>query len=164
LIAALAGFSGWLYVGAKGLESKVSDLQTKTDNLEAQNAELSTQMQNLTSTLENLTSGEGFSSTQTEQITYTGYMWGTGDKNVTLTVENTGASTLSIENVEVDGSTATNVKINGATWAYGTSVQLTIGSSVTIVITQNFVSGYQYNFMIVTARGNQFGPYTLTAP
>jgi flagellin-like protein len=105
-----------------------------------------------------------FSFTKTEQITYTGYTWAAADKNVTLTVENTGASTLSIANVEVDGSTATNVKINGAAWTYGGTVQLTKGSSATIVITQTFVSGTQYNFMVVTAKGNQFGPYTLAAP
>jgi flagellin-like protein len=105
-----------------------------------------------------------FSFTNTEQITYTGYTWAAGDKNVTLTVQNTGASTLSIANVEVDRSTATNVKIGGATWTYGTSVQLTKGRTTTIVIAQTFTSGVQYNFMVVTARGNQFGPYALTAP
>jgi flagellin-like protein len=105
-----------------------------------------------------------FSFTTTEQLTYTSYLWGSGDKNVTLTVENTGPATLSIANVEVDGSAATSVKINGATFTSSSPVQVVKGSSATIVISQTFTSGVEYSFMVVTAKGNQFGPYPLTAP
>ena len=99
-----------------------------------------------------------FSFTTTEQITYTSYIWGTGDKNITLTVENTGPATLTINNVEQDGATA-NYKINGTS-----TLLMPKGSFGKIVITYTFVSGIEYNFMVVTAKGHQFGPYTLTAP
>jgi flagellin-like protein len=105
-----------------------------------------------------------FSFTSTEQITYTSYLWGTkngADVNITLTVKNTGPSTLTLANVEQDGATATNYYINSTGH---TTLLMPKGSSAKIVITYAFVSGIEYNFMVVTAKGNQFGPYTLTAP
>jgi hypothetical protein len=56
LIVALAGFSALLYLGAKGLESKVSDLETIASNLEAQNAELNEKVQNYACTIYNFIS------------------------------------------------------------------------------------------------------------
>jgi flagellin-like protein len=101
-----------------------------------------------------------FSFTSTEQLTYTSYTWTTSggkDTNITLTVKNTGPGTLTIANVEVDGSSA-HYTITPA------GGQLTKGSSATIVVSQTFTSGVEYSFMVVTAKGNQFGPYPLTAP
>jgi len=40
LIAVLAGFSAWSYVGAEELGSKVNDLESKISDLETDNAEL----------------------------------------------------------------------------------------------------------------------------
>jgi flagellin-like protein len=115
-----------------------------------------------------------FSFTSTEQLKYTSYVWATGtsgkDPGITLTVENTGSGASTIASVEVDANplAASNCTINGIALAATT---LAKGSSATIVITPNkgtlsagFVSGIEYNFMVVTAKGNQFGPYTLTAP
>jgi hypothetical protein len=56
LVVALAGFSALLYLGAKGLESKVSDLETRASNLEAQNAELNEKVQNYACTIYNFIS------------------------------------------------------------------------------------------------------------
>jgi flagellin-like protein len=99
-----------------------------------------------------------FSFTSTEQVTYTSYLWGKNDANITLTVKNTGPSTLTLANVEQDGATA-NYKVNGTS-----TLLMPKGSFGKIVITYTFVSGIEYNFMVVTAKGHQFGPYTLTAP
>jgi flagellin-like protein len=105
-----------------------------------------------------------FSFTSTESMTYTSFLWGTNaaghDTNITLTAKNTGSGTSTIANVEQDGATAT-YKINGT--SQGTLL-MPKGSSAKIVITYAFVSGIEYNFMVVTAKGNQFGPYTLAAP
>jgi hypothetical protein len=104
----------------------------------------------------------------TEQITYTSYTWTTAggkDTKVTLTVENTGSGTLTVANVEVDGVTAVNYSLTLTTGgASGTTLTLAKGASAKIVITQTFTSGVEYNFMVITAKGNQFGPYTLCAP
>ena len=94
-------------------------------------------------------------------LTFTSYLWGKNDANITLTIQNTVPRTLTIINVQVDGSTA-NYKVNGT---YSTLL-MQKGSFAKIVITPTggFISGIQYTFMIVTATGNQFGPYTLCAP
>jgi flagellin-like protein len=114
-----------------------------------------------------------FSFTSTEQITYTSYTWTTGtsgsDPKIALTVENTGSGTLTIANVEVDGVTANytlTLLPSGTPVAAPGTLTLTKGSSAKIVImpTGGFSSGVQYNFLVVTAKGNQFGPYTLPAP
>jgi len=118
-----------------------------------------------------------FSFTSTEQLTFTSYVWTTGtsgfDPKITLTVENTGSGSSTIASVAVDGNplATTNCTINGVAL---TPTTLTKGSTATIVITPSkpfpsqttvgFVSGIEYNFMVVTAKGNQFGPYTLSAP
>jgi P pilus assembly chaperone PapD len=98
--------------------------------------------------------------TSTEEITYTSYRWGTNDGSVTLTVENTGPMNLTIASIQVDGVTqATNVSPN-----IGSGLSLAKAASQTFNITKAFTSGIQYNFTVVTAKGNKFGPYTLTAP
>ena len=109
-----------------------------------------------------------FSFMSTEQITYTGYTWTTAggkDTKVTLTVENTGSSTLTIATVELDGNPLATANY---TITVGGTTQTTLPkgntATVTITPTHGFTSGIEYNFMIVTAKGNQFGPYTLTAP
>jgi P pilus assembly chaperone PapD len=97
--------------------------------------------------------------TSTEGITYTSYRWGTNDGSVTLTVENTGPVNLTIASIQIDGVSQSSVSP-----ALGSRYQLAKGASQAFNITHTFISGEQYNFMFVTAKGNQFGPYTLTAP
>jgi hypothetical protein len=96
-----------------------------------------------------------------EMLTLTSYQWAPGGTSITITVKNTGPATLTMANVEVDGVTAKNytVTVGGAA-----QTTLTKGTTARIVITQTFYSGVVYNFMAVTAKGSQFGPYTLTAP
>ncbi|MEM2102454.1 MAG: hypothetical protein QXM22_02940 [Candidatus Bathyarchaeia archaeon] len=97
-----------------------------------------------------------------EQIACTGYAWATPGTatvpSITITIRNAGLADLSIVEWRVDGDAAT---ANPAP-----PQALTKGSSMTFTITSagNFTRGIQYNFMVVTSMGNQFGPYSLTAP
>jgi flagellin-like protein len=106
-----------------------------------------------------------FTFTNTEQITFTGYSWGspgTTVPNILITIKNTGASDLSIAEVRIDG-TSTGVTV---TPSLTTPYALAKGISVTFNVTKSggFTRGVQYSFMVLTAKGNQFGPYTQTAP
>ena len=76
--------------------------------------------------------------------------------NATFTVRNTGSSDLSIQEVRVDGLTVTT----NATMPH----LLIKGDSVTITATQSFASGIQYEFTVITTKGNTFGPLIKTAP
>ena len=104
-----------------------------------------------------------FTFMQTEQITYTGYQWASPGTTtvpyIQITVKNTGTSDLSIAEVRVDGVAATGT---GQTMPYA----LTKGDSVTFTVTKtgNFTRGTTYEFMVLTSKGNQFGPYVKTAP
>jgi flagellin-like protein len=106
-----------------------------------------------------------FSFTNTEQITFTGYAWASPGastvSNITITIKNTGASDLSVSEVRVDGST-TGI----TTPDMATPYALVKGASKTFTVVKSggFQRGTQYNFMVVTSKGNQFGPYVQTAP
>jgi len=111
-----------------------------------------------------------FQFTNTEQITYTGYSWAspgtTTVSNITITIKNTGASDLSVAEWRVDGtSTGVTVKTTAGVAVTFPDV-LTKGSSKSYVISiaSSFQRGTQYSFMVITAKGNQFGPYVQTAP
>jgi hypothetical protein len=105
-----------------------------------------------------------------EQITYTGYAWatpsGTTVSNITLTIKNTGPAELSVATVRVDGSsTGVTVKeTSGATVTWPKAMAKCAEWSFVVSITGGFSRGTQYNFMVVTSKGNQFGPYVVTAP
>ncbi len=99
--------------------------------------------------------------TQTEQMTFTGYAWGTpGTTTVptfTFTVKNTGSSDLSISEIRVDGS--------AVLYSNGTfPVAIAKGTSAQFVLTNAFTRGTSYEFSVVTSKGNVFGPYVKTAP
>jgi len=97
-----------------------------------------------------------FTFMQTEELTYTSYTWGAGNANITLIVKNTGSGDLTISAVQVGGVADDTADI--------TPEALEPGDSSTIVITQAFTSGVKYEFAVVTAKGNAFGPYIKTAP
>ncbi len=105
-----------------------------------------------------------FTFTNTEQITFTAYQWGSpGDTvpYILITVKNTGAADLSIAEIRIDGVTA-----SGVTPSLANPYPLAKGATVQFNITKTggFTRGTQYSFMVITAKGNQFGPYTQTAP
>ena len=97
----------------------------------------------------------------TEQLQFTNYAWGTNNANYAMTVKNSGSSDLSIQEVRVDGNLVppTNVTADNPDFPL-----LTKGSLVTLNITMAYSHGIQYEFTIVTAKGNIFGPYIRTAP
>ena len=92
----------------------------------------------------------------TEEVTYTSYSWGANNANVTLVVQNTGSGALTLATVQVGGVAASSATI--------TPAALEPGDSSTIVVTQAFTSGIKYEFTVITAKGNAFGPYIKTAP
>ena len=111
-----------------------------------------------------------FTFTNTEQITFTGYSWAspgtTTVANITISIKNTGASDLSVAEIRVDGtSTGVTVKTTeGATVTFPDAMAKGAPKTYVISITGSFQRGTQYSFMVITAKGNQFGPYTQTAP
>jgi hypothetical protein len=155
LIVALAGFSGWLYVGAKGLESKVNDLESKTSSLEAQNTELSEQVQNLTDWRDAFMNGlNNITFMKTEQLTILSVTWETN--SAIFTVQNTGTLTLTVVAVQINGVNATMSP---------SSVTLDVDAQTTITVskTGGFTSGMRYQFAFVTASDFKFS-YVATAP
>ncbi|MEM2102423.1 MAG: archaellin/type IV pilin N-terminal domain-containing protein [Candidatus Bathyarchaeia archaeon] len=111
-----------------------------------------------------------FSFTTTEQITYTGYAWATPGSttvsNITLTIKNTGPAESSIASVKVDGTTTgvTVKETNGNSVTFPKTMAKGAEWSFVVSITGGFQRGTQYSFMVVTSKGAQFGPYTLTSP
>jgi len=101
----------------------------------------------------------------TEQITYTNFVWGTNNANCAVTIKNTGSTDLSIASVKIDGTAVTPTSF---TPTGSLPYLLQKGNSVTINMTRvggaAFASGVSYEFMVTTAKGNSFGPYTKTAP
>jgi flagellin-like protein len=97
-----------------------------------------------------------FTFMQTEEVTYTSYSWGANNANITLVVQNTGSGALTLSAVQVGGVAVDSPSI--------TPAALEPGDSSTIVVTQAFTSGIKYEFTVITAKGNAFGPYIKTAP
>ena len=100
-----------------------------------------------------------FTFMQTEEMTFTNYEWGTSNAYCLIQVKNTGSSDLSINEVRVNDVAAAD---DGITTPYA----LTPGSTVTLNITRTggYTAGVKYEFKVVTAKGNTFGPYIRTAP
>jgi len=164
LVVALAGFSCWLYVGAKGLESKVGDLQTKTDNLEAENAELSTNVQNLTWTLGNLTSdlnSIGFMGSSSITITATSFCGTSGQSTnyINITLKNTGTKTVTIGQIKVNNVIKTFT-------ATGSNYTLPAGDINHIIKIQNvnWVNGNPYKVDLFDTSGSAVGSTQQNSP
>jgi hypothetical protein len=155
LVVALAGFSGWLYLGAKGLESKVSDLESKTSSLETQNAELNEKVQNLTNWRDAfMDASTNFTFMATEQIQITNMEFGTSW--IAVTVNNTGTSPVTINEAWIN-----NVKKTTTTPSLPSNIPANGG--MLLNITTTVVNGNNYQVKLVSSKGNQF-LYTGTAP
>ena len=100
-----------------------------------------------------------FTFMKTEEVSFTGYTWDSASPYtwIQISVKNTGASALSISEVRIDDVAADEV---GETLPY----TLIKGASVTFNVTGSFTSGVKYEFTVITAKGNTYGPYTKTAP
>lgn len=102
-----------------------------------------------------------FSFMKTEQVTFTNFVWGASNANVQVTLKNSGSSDLSIQAIRING-----VSPASASPSLATPYLLPKGSSVTFTLTRTggFNSGTSYEFVVVTSKGNLFGPYSRTAP
>ncbi|UCE96479.1 MAG: DUF4352 domain-containing protein [Candidatus Bathyarchaeota archaeon] len=101
-----------------------------------------------------------FTFMQTEEVAFTGYTWDTtGDIEwIQLTVKNTGSTDITISGIRIND-------VDADDWGY-TTYSLAAGSSETFTVTRsaNYTSGVKYEFTVLTAKGNIFGPYIKTAP
>ena len=104
-----------------------------------------------------------FTFTKTEEMSFTSYAWDSTSPTswIRIAVKNTGSGALSVSEVRVNDVTAGST---GQTLPY----TLDPGDSVTFNITRSggtaYTSGVKYEFTVVTAKGNLFGPYIKTAP
>ena len=98
-----------------------------------------------------------FTFMQTEEVSFTGYAWESTSPATwfNMTVKNTGSADVTI----------TDVRINGqdANWGH-TTLTLGAGDDYEIHVTGTYNSGVKYEFTVITAKGNTFGPYIRTAP
>jgi hypothetical protein len=92
-----------------------------------------------------------------EDVRYTYLAWDSSNAYCNITIRNTGPIDLTIARVEMNNTTITpDAPILPCT--------LTKDSSITMKFTNTFNSNMLYSFMIVTAKGNQFGPIRVIAP
>jgi len=147
LIVTLAGFSGFLYLGAKGLESKVSDLESRTSNLETQNAELNEKVQNLTDWRDALMSGLNFTFIGTEQARISYVQW--PDANtIYITVDNQGTSAMTLKRAYVNNGLIATTNC--------TDVCINAGDSKVFSITYTWTAGQTYDITVETSKNNKF--------
>lgn len=95
-----------------------------------------------------------------EDLRCVDWAWGPSNAYCNITIRNTGSTDVTIiqvVQVEIDNTKET---LDAPVLPY----TLTKDSSVTIKVAGTFINGTRYSFMVITARGNQFGPCTLTAP
>ncbi|HUV98034.1 MAG TPA: archaellin/type IV pilin N-terminal domain-containing protein [Candidatus Paceibacterota bacterium] len=102
-----------------------------------------------------------FTFMQTEEMSFTNYEWGASNAYCQIQVKNTGSSALSISEVRVNDVIAADDGIDTST-----PYQLAPGDTVNLNITRTggYTSGVKYEFKVITAKGNTFGPYIRTAP
>jgi hypothetical protein len=95
-----------------------------------------------------------------EDLRCTYFVWRPSNAYCNITIRNIGSSSVTINQVvqvEIDNTKET---LDAPVLPY----TLTKDSSVTIKVTSTFNSRMLYSFMVVTAKGNQFGPFRGTPP
>jgi len=102
-----------------------------------------------------------FTFMKTEELAFTGYTWDTASTPtwIQITVKNTGSADMTLSEVRVNDVEAAD---DGITTPYS----LTAGDTVTLNVTRTggYTSGVKYEFTVISAKGNAFGPYIKTAP
>ena len=147
LIVALAGFSGFLYLGAKGLEGKVSNLESRTSDLEIQNAELNEKVQNLTDWRDAITFSFNGGS---EQVRISYIQWDDPSTHATIyiIVDNEGSAVVTLKRVYV------NNVLQGTHNC--TDVSIDPGDSKLFSITYSWTAGQTYDITVETSKNNKF--------
>ena len=103
-----------------------------------------------------------FTFRQTEELSFTGYTWDSTSPYtwIQLTVKNTGSAETTLVGIKINAEDA-------GSWGYS-SYLLVAGDSVTLNVTRAgsaaYTSGFKYEFTVLTAKGNTFGPYIRPAP
>ena len=98
----------------------------------------------------------------TEEITFTGYAWDTSPAQwINITVQNTGSGSLSIAEVRVSDVTCGD---DGITTPHPLDPGEWVPLSVQTPDNSTYTPGVKYEFTIITAKGNLFGPYIKIAP
>jgi len=147
LIVALAGFSTLSYLGAKGLESKVSDLESRTSDLETEIVELNEKVQNMTDWRDALMSGLNFTFIGTEQARISYVQWPDAT-HIYITVDNEGTAVVTLNRVYVN---------NGLQATHNcTDVSIDAGASKLFSITYTWAAGQTYDITVETAKNNKF--------
>jgi len=111
----------------------------------------------------------------TEQISFTGCDYQTGLGTVDLKIKNTGTAALTVDRILVNNyvnssSPGWTVTTTGKDKTLDPSEEVTIRitaskypTSAGITSDGKFGQGSNYGFTVVTAKNNQFGPYTKAA-
>lgn len=97
----------------------------------------------------------------TEQVTFSDVVWSADNANVSVTLANTGTADLYIKAFRIAGAEPESISPT-----LDTPYLLKQGSSVTFVVTiaGGFKHHVQYIFIVITSKGNSFGPHYRTAP
>lgn len=144
LIVVLAGFSAWLYVGAKGLESKASDLESKISNLETQNAELESKINASESRI-------------SEQLLIVASLYTvTEPQSIPFMIMHMGTAEVTISEIRVDNALNSSSPgwVGNGTLIPGQMGQITLYGLK--YFADGFTDGDSYQFEFITARGNSF--------
>ncbi|UCD96850.1 MAG: hypothetical protein JSV35_01985 [Candidatus Bathyarchaeota archaeon] len=103
---------------------------------------------------------------QTEELSFINYGWDTSGNctYISINVKNTGSQPLTITEVRVSDALAyvSGESVLSETLNAGDAVTLTI--NLDAAGTEEYTSGTKYEFVVITAKGNSFGPYIKTAP
>ncbi len=96
-----------------------------------------------------------------EQVTFSDAVWNADNSEVRITLKNTGTADLYIEAIKIAG-----VNHKSISPRLDDPYLLEQGDSVTFVasIDGGFQHNGRYLFMVTTTKGNNFGPYSKTAP
>ena len=148
LIAVLAGFSAWSYVGAEELGSKVNDLESKISDLETDNAELETQNAELQSKVNDS------ESRASELLLIVGYP--DDLQSVSFMIMHMGTEEVTISEIRVDGvlNSSSPGWVGNGTLLPGQMGEITLYGSK--YFADGFADGGSYEFWFVTARENSF--------
>ena len=149
LVLVFAGLSAWLYVRVGDLEGRASILENTINGLTQQYQELQNQLAEFASIF-----------SQTDQLRVENLVWKAENADATFT------PTFTVRNAGTSNVALVAVFVNGAVAKMTASSNLLIpGAQATVAVTKTggFTSGMKYEFIFITASGNQF-MYVATAP
>lgn len=104
-----------------------------------------------------------FAPMRTEELRVIGHTWGFNNAFITLSAKNTGISSISVNSVQVNDATVAESNLAYSGSFTGAEHTLDPGESGTIIITHTFISGIEYEFYVISARGYKYR-YVATAP